>query len=309
MWPKDAKAAVCLTGDIDSPHDVTEGRLERLWETLDDYKVKYTFPTTAQAILENPEIARQITKHGDEIAGHGDVHIEFRDQSYEEQKGRLTRMMGTIERVSGLRVRGFRAPYLLEDATTIKVADDLGLLYDSSITDQGAWCWHLGEKLSQAIDSKNVREMATNYMARLKGMPALTKGLSHLRPLLEGASSKGFGELPDSQPFNITFQGKSLNIFLVPVSSNDDYQLIDIGPRLTDWKKVAAVWKKDFDHYYERGGLYVLLAHPMRIGCKEYIGALRSLIEYANSKGDVWFATLTEIAEWWRKNQEEKSAS
>ena len=33
--------------------------------------------------------------------------------------------------------------------------------------------------------------------------------------------------------------------------------------------------------------------------------ALRDFLEYAHEKGDVWFATRLQIAEWWHEHHEE----
>lgn len=56
--------------DIDHSRDLADGRLERMLEVFDDCGIKYTFPTTAQVFLENPDSMRQTGDQGPEIAGH-----------------------------------------------------------------------------------------------------------------------------------------------------------------------------------------------------------------------------------------------
>ena len=293
QWYENARAAVCLTGDIDASKDIAEGRLGRMLDVLDDYKVRCTFPIVAQALQEDPEIAEQITLRKHEIAGHGDVHREFRGQSYSEQKKRLKRMIEIMETISGQRIKGFRAPFLAGDVTTIKAESNLGLLYDNTITTGQARWFHLERKLSQK--NEIIRTLLKN-LSKIKKMTKTPKIFYRLHPLFYVS---GFES--NDQPFHLNLNRK-LAILLIPISDLDDYHLIDVGPRYKDWRKVAEVWKRCLSHRYERNGLYVLSAHPLRIGTKKYVKALESFIEHAISKDDVWFATLTELAEWFNKS-------
>jgi peptidoglycan/xylan/chitin deacetylase (PgdA/CDA1 family) len=304
-WPKEAKAALCLTGDIDYSEDLSNGRLERIFEVLDDFKVKYTFPITSQVFLRNFDKIRQIMKHGDEIAGHGDIHETFKGQTYEKQRARLKRMMEQIREISGLRIKGFRAPYIEGDQITIKAASDLGLLYDSSPG--------IGEPLSLQIVGKEVLRIRDgkirNFLYEcVQGRPPkviwLLEVFSRFQPFVTPLYSLCEKEivLGYDLPYNPEVNGKKLDILTIPVSAMDDYSLIERGPRYKNWHKITAAWKKNFDDHYFNNSLYVLLAHPLRIGRTEYINALRSFVEYAINKNDVWFTTLAELAEWWNKN-------
>jgi len=299
-WPRNAKAAVCLTGDVDASEDLAEGRLERLLDTLDDYEVKFTFPITAHALIEDLDVFKPIIERGDEIAGHGDIHVGFNGQKYGTQKTRLALMMETIEKICGVRLRGFRAPYLSKDANTIKAETELGILYDSSVTYRSARLWHSEEDLHQKTGNKRFRLLTPS--TQLKLASKFETIFCYLRPVEKFFGLGGFSGRLEDRPFNPIVRGEKLGIVMLPFSHNDDYYLIDVWPRLKNWEDVAAVWKKEFDCHYNGNGLYVLLAHPLRIGRQEYIGALRSLIEYANSN-DVWFTTLAELAEWWSARQ------
>lgn len=300
LWPRNAKAAVCLTGDVDAAGDLAEGRLERLLATLDDFEVKFTFPITAHAFIEDPDVFKPIIERGDEIAGHGDIHVGFNGQKYSTQKTRLILMMETIEKICGVRIRGFRAPYLSKDANTIKAETELGILYDSSVTYRSARLWHSEEDLHQKTRSKRLRSLT--HSTQLKLASKFETILRYSRPVEKLFGLGSFSGRLKDQPFNPIVEEEKLGIVVLPLS-HDDYYLIDVWPRLKYWEDVAAVWKKEFDCHYNGNGLYVLLAHPLRIGRQEYIGALRSLIEYAKSKNDVWFTTLAELAGWWNTSR------
>ena len=45
--------------------------------------------------------------------------------------------------------------------------------------------------------------------------------------------------------------------------------------------------------------------HPRWVGQAARVNALREFIEYAQAKGDVWFARRIDIARWWLEHHEE----
>jgi peptidoglycan/xylan/chitin deacetylase (PgdA/CDA1 family) len=293
-WPKETKVAVCLTGDIDRAWDLADGRLERILEVLDKFGIKCTFPVCGQVFSEDPDCIEQIISHSDEIAGHGDIHKGFRGQSHTEQKRRIEETMKIIREHSGIKINGFRAPDVNMDMVTLKVADELGLSYDSSHM--------IGEAIlinfrgrSIEIRNKTLRHVINDSIEAIKE-PSRCFTLDY----------KGlgvFGSKEDNySPFNPISEGQKLGIVEIPMSYLDDYGIIEAA-RIKNWKKTAEIWKRNFDYYYEKKGLYVLDAHPRRVGMKEYIGALKSFLEYAVSQENVWFPTLTELATWWKKNR------
>jgi len=291
-WPKEAKVAVCLTGDVDRAWDLTNGRLERILEVLDDFGIKFTFPITGQVFFEDSDCVGQIIDHGDEIAGHGDVHSGFRGQSYAEQKRRMEETMKIIREFSGIKINGFRAPDVNMDIVTLKVADELGLSYDSSHMVGEAILVNFRGRFIE-IRKKTLRRVISDLIDVIKS-PLKRFSLDY----------KGVGIFGDKEnqclPFNPIFEGKRLGIFEIPMSYLDDYGLIEVA-RIRNWKKIAEIWKRNFDYHYRKEGLYVLETHPRRIGMREYVGALKALVEYAIGHKDVWFATLTELATWWKK--------
>ncbi len=302
LWPMDAKAVVCLTGDIDAAQDVAKNRLDRIFEVLDDHKIKYTFFITAQLFLDNFDAVKPVVYHGDEIAGHGDVHTGFSGQEYVVQKKRLENMISIIRDVSGIRVKGFRAPNLSGDLVTTKAANDVGLIYDSTTTTHETWINFRGNLLK--LKSRKIKKFLIS--SRMSGRSrTLLKKLHYSQPLvrvLHISSLRPEATQATYLPFNPLIDGKTIDILVIPVSNVDDRSLIDVGPKYRDWEKVAKIWQKTFDDIYMARGVYVLLAHPLRIGTRQFIGALRSLIEHATEKGEVWFATLAQLAEWWKTN-------
>ena len=60
--------------------------------------------------------------------------------------------------------------------------------------------------------------------------------------------------------------------------------------------RAAEVFMAEFDAAYEHGGAWVPVCHPMVTGRPARLRRLGKMIEEIKSRGDVWFATLAEIA-------------
>jgi peptidoglycan/xylan/chitin deacetylase (PgdA/CDA1 family) len=64
--------------------------------------------------------------------------------------------------------------------------------------------------------------------------------------------------------------------------------------------------RRGIDEYWREGGagwpkFMSIGMHPRRMGQAARASALREVIEYAQAKGDIWFATRSEVAQWWRE--------
>ena len=56
------------------------------------------------------------------------------------------------------------------------------------------------------------------------------------------------------------------------------------------------LFREEFDTAWEFGGLWISVWHPFLSGRLARAAAIKNLIRYMHEKGDVWFATLEEIA-------------
>tara|TARA_A100001037_G_scaffold290076_1_gene302498 strand:+ start:795 stop:1712 length:918 start_codon:yes stop_codon:yes gene_type:complete len=61
--------------------------------------------------------------------------------------------------------------------------------------------------------------------------------------------------------------------------------------------QACQVFREEFDAAWEYGGLWVSVWHPFLSGRLARAAAIKSLIEYMHDKGQVWFATLEDIAD------------
>jgi polysaccharide deacetylase family protein (PEP-CTERM system associated) len=120
------------------PVDESEIRemTKEILNKLDRLDTKATFFVVGEVIDCIPEILKEISRKGHEIASHSPIHVPPRMIPRDEFVSLLRRDVTTIENVTGRRPLGFRAPYFSvskTDGWMMRVLRDLGLLYDSSV--------------------------------------------------------------------------------------------------------------------------------------------------------------------------------
>ena len=155
-WPNGAKCAASFTFDIDTdsflhvmfgdsmPDKVAttswtrydEIAVPRLLKIFREYDLKQTFFYPAWCMQRYPHLVDAILKEGHEIAHHGYIHehpneLPGRDAEMEW----IGRGVETIERMTGNRPRGFRAPTYQFSRHTGSVLAELGFEYDASLMD------------------------------------------------------------------------------------------------------------------------------------------------------------------------------
>ena len=113
-----------------SPRRMDE-RLADVHNIVEAYGGRATLPVTAAAGRRNPSVIARYAALGIEFAVHGYTHVDHRELSAEDQEQQLRRAREDLEAI-GVRVKGFRAPYLRANDATIRAVRRTGLTYDSS---------------------------------------------------------------------------------------------------------------------------------------------------------------------------------
>lgn len=80
-----------------------------------------------------PESIEAIVAGGHELASHGWFHEDFSELSTDEQRSILARSVAALERASGIRPAGWRAPYWSLGGRTLELVREAGFVYDSSL--------------------------------------------------------------------------------------------------------------------------------------------------------------------------------
>jgi peptidoglycan/xylan/chitin deacetylase (PgdA/CDA1 family) len=111
---------------------VEEG-LPRFLDLLESLALKADFFFTSDVCLRYPKIVRRIAEEGHGIGCHGYTHKELWFKTYGRQLRELREATESIERISGIRPKMFRAPRFSANGRTIKALEELGYRVDSSV--------------------------------------------------------------------------------------------------------------------------------------------------------------------------------
>lgn len=114
----------------------------------------------------------------------------------------------------------------------------------------------------------------------------------------------------DFQLYLIRDNGKETDVVEIPVSWELDdaaHFLFNFRPGyfvgLSAPSKVYEIWATEFDGAYANEGAFTLTMHPQVIGRYHRLLMLERLIRYIAGHAGVWFATCTEVATDWLKQQ------
>jgi peptidoglycan/xylan/chitin deacetylase (PgdA/CDA1 family) len=153
-WPDGARAAVSFSFDVDAeslihlayPEDATnristlsylrygpQVGVPRLCKLFEDFGLKASFFVPAWCAEEYPRAIERILEGGHEIGHHGYLHEEPGKQTRERERYWTERAFTTLERITGRKPIGYRAPNYSFSRHTADILADFGFLYDSSL--------------------------------------------------------------------------------------------------------------------------------------------------------------------------------
>ncbi len=106
-------------------------------DTTNPINPKATFFVLGWIAKRLPHLVRKIHDRGHEVASHGYLHKVCSQQSHLELKQDLSNSKKFLEDITGDHVFGYRAPSFSIDDDILKVIEDCGYLYDSSLNSFG----------------------------------------------------------------------------------------------------------------------------------------------------------------------------
>ena len=165
-------------------------------------------------------------------------------------------------------------------------------------------------ELNTELDAETERELVTRAVAYLTEATG-SRPVGYRAPSWNFSPNtlnivKGLGFLYDSslmaddRPYELVQDGEPTGIVELPVEwILDDAPLMNPrGSSYTPPRELLQVYIDEFDKAYEEGTLFLLTTHPHIIGHRSRIIILEQLIDHIQTKGDVWFATHQQIAEY-----------
>lgn len=259
-WPNGARVAVAVTFDIDvdsilhlehrdRAHQMIAAQsvmrydrisVRRIVDMFRAFGIKQTFFFPAWCMERYPDLVDTILEGGHEIAHHGYIHENPNEQSRDEEHYWLRRGIETIERMTGQRPRGWRAPLYNFSKYSTDLLIEEGFLYDASL---------MGDDVPYVLKTKmgEILELPSHW-----GMDDWPQ----------------YAHLPE---FNV----------LMPIKSPDE---------------AMGVFLSEFEAMRKHGGLWISVWHPTISGRLARCDRIATMIEDMLKKGDVWFATMEEIA-------------
>jgi peptidoglycan-N-acetylglucosamine deacetylase len=259
-WPNNARVAVAITFDIDVDsilhlaHPDTSHKMaatlsmlryeriavKRIVDIFNSFGIKQTFFFPAWCMEQYPDLVEYILKGGHEIAHHGYIHESPNTLSRDEEYYWLQKSIDIIERMTGQRPRGYRAPvYNFSEHTTDLLVEE-GFLYDASL---------MGDDVPYVLRSKKgeIIEIPSHWALDDWGHYAYVKEFDYRSSM----------KSPD----------EAMNVFMAEFEAAWKYN--------TTW---VSVW------------------HPMVSGRLARCDRMVTMIEQMLRKGDVWFASMEQIA-------------
>ncbi len=113
-----------------------EHNITRIMELLDQEQAKATFFTLGWIAERYPQLVQHIVANGHELASHGYAHLRATEQSHDEFREDVVRSKKLLEDISGVVVKGYRAPSFsigTSNLWTLDVLSEAGYEYSSSI--------------------------------------------------------------------------------------------------------------------------------------------------------------------------------
>jgi peptidoglycan/xylan/chitin deacetylase (PgdA/CDA1 family) len=257
VWPNGARVAVALSFDVDnetlsmrrenpSISALSQGEygarvgLRRVVDLVDRHEIPASFFIPAVSLMLAPNMVEVIQASGrHEFGVHGWIHESNTALDAETERELVIRALNYLERATGTRPVGYRAPSWNFSPNTLSIIRGLGFLYDSSL-------------------------------------------------------------MADDRPYELLAPDGPTGLVELPVEwILDDYPLMNpLGDRYTPPRELLQVYIDEFDMAYAEGGMFLLTTHPHVIGHRSRVIVLEQLIAHMLAKGDVWFATHQQVAEY-----------
>jgi peptidoglycan/xylan/chitin deacetylase (PgdA/CDA1 family) len=152
-------------------------------------------------------------------------------------------------------------------------------------------------------------EKPIGYRAPAADLSENTLDLLHEYDLIYDSSMMG-----DDLPF--TLKTKKKDIIELPIRwMLDDWPFfgfnyfpaLEYQSGIDSHRKVYEIWADEFEAVYEEGLYFMLAMHPQLIGVPSRAKMLENLIEFMKLKQDIWFATPSEIAAFWKEKGNEST--
>jgi peptidoglycan/xylan/chitin deacetylase (PgdA/CDA1 family) len=134
--------------------------MPRILKMLKRQQVRATFFCPGYTADRYPDLLRRVRDDGHEIAHHGYLHEAIQGMNAQQEADILDRGLEALERITGKRPVGYRAPMWETTYATAGLLLDRGFLYDSSLMDCDV-PYELAENTKQ--DARSIVELPVSW--------------------------------------------------------------------------------------------------------------------------------------------------
>ena len=200
------------------------------------------------------------------------------------------------------------ASFFIPAVSLMLAPDMVGVIQASGRHEFGVHGW-IHER-NTALNAETERELVTRALGYLEEATG-TRPVGYRAPSWNFSPNtmsiiRGLGFLYDSslmsddRPYELVADGDPTGVVELPVEwILDDAPLMNpLGNSYTPPRELLQVYIDEFDKAYEEGTMFLLTTHPHIIGRRSRIIILEELIAHIQTKGDVWFATHQQVAEY-----------
>lgn len=238
-----------------------------------------------------PEQTRAILATGCELGLHGYCHEGAPQLTEEQERAVLERCIAIAEKLTGKKPRGYRAPLYQIREATVKLLEEHGFLYDSSLTHYDSTPYHLPRMPAIQVPEYGAGGRAEEWMRPL--------------PQPEAPTSKTLVEIPGN------WYGEDMTPLQYWPHTPNSQGYVDVRVVERMWRDRFEWLERERDESLERDGaggeskqqmqLFSLILHPDTSGMAHIIGMIERFLGWLKQKGDaVEWLTYTEVAERWK---------
>ncbi|KAI4717239.1 polysaccharide deacetylase [Aureobasidium sp. EXF-10727] len=239
---------------------------------------KVTWCIPGHSLETFPEQARAIVESGAEIALHGYSHEGSTQMTAQQERDVLVKTMALVEGLTGKQPRGYRAPLYQIQERTVKLLQEHGFLWDSSLA-------HLDSTpyfLPKDVDKLDTIEFSPDKDAS-----------SWMKP------SKDFMKLDASSlveiPCNWYMEDMTPMQFFPNVPNSQGFVDVRLIERM--WMDRFEWLRSEVEDGREGMTIFALVLHPDTSGMAHVIGMIQRFLGWLKSFGDdVEFCTYEQIA-------------
>ncbi|KAG9514438.1 polysaccharide deacetylase, partial [Aureobasidium melanogenum] len=227
-----------------------------------------TFPAQTKAIVES----------GAEIALHGYSHEGSTQMTAQQERDVLVKTMKLAEELTGKKPRGYRAPLYQIQERTVKLLQENGFLWDSSLAHLDSMPYFLPKK----VDKLDTIEFSPDKEAS-----------SWMKP------SKDFMKLEKSTlveiPCNWYMEDMTPMQFFPNVPNSQGFVDVRLIERM--WMDRFEWLKSEVEDGRDHMTIFAIVLHPDTSGMAHIIGMIQRFLTWVKSFGDeVEFCTYEQIA-------------